>query len=94
MEEKTYTLAEAQVEMAKQDCAREGHAPSRHFATMADNVGFHTCDCGAVTWVPRRKSEEPKTPQGARCRWCGVGHGSPHAADCKHFGLLVGDKVR
>lgn len=51
--EKTYTLAQAQAELARQACAEGGHAPVHAYKTLASYVAIRwTCECGKMSWVP------------------------------------------
>jgi hypothetical protein len=49
--EKTYTLAQAQVELAKQQCAANGHAPGEVIHRGIEPVHAY-CDCGLIKWLP------------------------------------------
>ena len=54
----TYTLAEAQLELLRQECLREGHRPDRRIATLSDPIGWYACVCGDVVWRPQCERRE------------------------------------
>ena len=53
MEEKRYTLPEARAEIARRECARDGHAPFNAVKKHSSFVAlFWMCECGAIRWTP------------------------------------------
>jgi hypothetical protein len=51
--EKTYTLDEARIEMARRECVANGHPPNVEMRRLCEPLGKWLCDCGQVTWEPR-----------------------------------------
>lgn len=59
--DRLYTLTEAQQEMARRDCADDGHAPSRGVYTIDGPIALrYYCECGALTWA--RADDTEATP--------------------------------
>jgi hypothetical protein len=61
-EPRRYTLAEAERELGRRDCARGRHRPSIEFPEFASTASMWLCACNAVRYTPAvRTSENPDT---------------------------------
>lgn len=55
MEEKRYTLIEAQVEIRRRECAQGRHSPSTEVRDFSEPLAVWYCDCGDVLYRPERE---------------------------------------